>query len=271
MEIHSYSVNWIKQHGASEKSFARALLSYFSEQADRIGKASENFPSLSPGQTAFIFQPEVEHELLMPIVKRNLAALMLSGAQVELQAVEDRTSSQKQPDDADDILRQHIEGIPENVTQRIRASLDEMAEQPFWRAIQSETETNLADIIKESIEAGDSPHRMSVRIREQLGGFDARKRAKKIARTETTMALNSGHEAEREELVAEGLVSGKQWLTIGDSDVRAEHAALSGNVVAPRADFSVGSSLAPYPGHWGLPAGQRINCRCTTISVLSDI
>ena len=50
---------------------------------------------------------------------------------------------------------------------------------------------------------------MSVRIREQLGGFDARKRAKKIARTETTMALNTGHENEREELIASGLVTGK--------------------------------------------------------------
>ena len=122
------------------------------------------------------------------------------------------------------------------------------------RAIQSETETNLADIIKESIDAGDSPHAMSVRIREQLGGFDARKRAKKIARTETTMALNAGHEAEREELIASGLESGKQWLTIGDSEVRAKHAALSGNVVAPREDFSVGGSLARYPGHWSLIA-----------------
>ena len=77
------------------------------------------------------------------------------------------------------------------------------------RAIQSETGTNLADIIKESIDAGDSPYAMSVRIRELLGGFDARKRAKKIARTETTMALNAGHEAEREELIASGLVTGK--------------------------------------------------------------
>ena len=81
--------------------------------------------------------------------------------------------------------------------------------------------------------------------------------------------VNEGREAEREELLSSGMVSGKQWLTIGHADVRAEHAALSGNVVAPRADFSVGGSLAPYPGHWGLPAGQRINCRCTTISVLS--
>ena len=95
---------------------------------------------------------------------------------------------------------------------------------------------------------------MSVRIRELLGGFDARKRAKKIARTETTMALNAGHEAEREELIASGLESGKQWLTIGDSEVRAKHAALSGNVVAPREDFSVGGSLARYPGHWSLIA-----------------
>ena len=81
--------------------------------------------------------------------------------------------------------------------------------------------------------------------------------------------VNEGREAEREERLSSGLVSGKQWLTIGDSDVRAEHAALSGEVVAPRADFSVGGSPAPYPGHWGLPAGQRINCRCTTISVLA--
>ncbi len=65
------------------------------------------------------------------------------------------------------------------------------------------------------------------------------------------------------------LVSGKQWLTIRDNDVRADHAALSGNVVAPRADFSVGDSQAPYPGHWGLPAEQQIHCRCTTMSVLS--
>jgi len=37
----------------------------------------------------------------------------------------------------------------------------------------------------------------------------------------------------------------------------------------PGLKFSVGGSLPPYLGHWGLPAGQRINCRCTTISVLS--
>ena len=74
MENLSYSVSWIKQHGASEKSFARALQSYFSEQADRIGKASENFQNIAPDQTAFIFQPDAEHELLLPVLRRNLAA-----------------------------------------------------------------------------------------------------------------------------------------------------------------------------------------------------
>ena len=259
---------WLRQHGASEKSFARALRAYFSEQADRIANASENFSGLTPDQVAVIFQPEVEHELLMPIVRRNLGALMIAGAQAELANVEARRGSEKMPDDVDDILRQTIEGIPENVRQRIRVSLDEMSEQPYWRAIQSETETNLTDIIKESIDAGDSPHRMSVRIREQLGGFDARKRAKMIARSETTGSLNAGHQAAMEELSDQGLISGKQWLAILDRRVRETHIDLHNSVVAARADFSVGGSLAPYPGHWSLPAEQRINCRCTTISVL---
>ncbi|NOY42725.1 MAG: hypothetical protein GXP26_12930 [Planctomycetes bacterium] len=78
---------------------------------------------------------------------------------------------------------------------------------------------------------------MSVRIRDQLGGFAARKRAMKIARTETTGALNAGHEAAREDLYAAGLIVGKKWLTIDDNDVRAEHAALNSSVAAPREDF----------------------------------
>lgn len=81
------------------------------------------------------------------------------------------------------------------------------------------------------------------------------------------IALNAGHEAEREELVAAGLVPGKHWLAITDRDVRTEHSALNNVVVPTRADFSVASAMAPYPGHWNPPPEQRINCRCTTISI----
>lgn len=270
MNLVSSTRRWLKQHGAAERSFQRGLLQYFAEQAFAIAEASENFHQLSSDQVSAIFRPEEEHELLMPIVERNIGNLMILGAKAELEAVESRTSSQKTPDDLQGMLIETIAGIPYGVRERIRASVDELARQNYWRKIQDETETNLAKIIQESIDLGETNHALSVRIRNQLGGFEARKRAKKIARTETTMALNAGHEAEREELVAAGLVSGKQWLAITDRDVRSDHSALHNVVVPPRVDFSVGGAMAPYPGHWGLPAGQRVNCRCTTISVFAS-
>jgi uncharacterized protein with gpF-like domain len=99
------------------------------------------------------------------------------------------------------------------------------------------------------------------------GNANAFKRAQKIARSETTGAMNAGHVAAMEELADAGLIKGKQWSAIGDRDVRQAHLALAGAIVGPRADFDVGGWAAPYPGHWGLPAEQRINCRCTVLSV----
>jgi hypothetical protein len=43
--------------------------------------------------------------------------------------------------------------------------------------------------------------------------------------------------------------------------VRYEHVA---------GEFDVGGTQAPYPGWWGLPARQRIHCRCTKASVIRD-
>ena len=94
-----------------------------------------------------------------------------------------------------------------------------------------------------------------------------RKRALMIARTETTGALNAGHEAARLDLYEAGLIIGKEWLTIGDRRVRRSHQALAGKVAVPKEMFSVGGFPAPWRGYCGLPGDQRIRCRCTTVSV----
>ncbi len=99
----------------------------------------------------------------------------------------------------------------------------------------------------------------------------ANRRSQRIARTEVTGAANAGHEAAREDLYASGLVTAKQWLTIGDEDVRSDHVLLHNVTAGPREDFSVGGTDAPYPGWWGLPARQRVFCRCTTAGVLADV
>lgn len=252
---------WLRRHGQGERSFARALKSYLTDQANRIAEAAENFPlGLTAETVAAVFQPEAEHALLMPILRRNIGGLMVMGATAELTAADEIRPRKDEP--------QFPSWLPPKVRQRILAALDEVADKPYWQTIQSQTQENLVEIIKQAIADGASPHRMSVLIRDQLGGFAARKIAMRIARTETTGALNAGHFAGMEDLIAEGLIVGREWVTVGDDRVRPTHQDLDGIIVGPTAPFIVGGSETPYPGHPDLPADERANCRCTILSVL---
>lgn len=260
----SLTAKWLKQHSAAERSFGRALHKYFAEQADRIAKAiGENFPGAlpSPDQLPLIFRADDEHARLMPIVRRNLSGIMIMGARAEQRAARHLTGS-KAADDALD--------LPEITRQGIRRALDELEQQDYWLNIQSETETNLRAIIDQAVDDKLGNYQLGMLIREHLGGFAANKRSQRIARTETTGAMNAGHLAYDEELINEGIVTMKEWSSVLDDDCRESHAALDGTKVPARADFIVGSSPAPHPGHWSLPAKERVNCRCTVLSVLAD-
>lgn len=262
---------WLRQHGSGEKSFARGLDRFFSEQARRIARATESFPGIGVDSIAQVFSVDDENEALQPVLQRNVSRLSLIGALDELNAVEDATEGVKGLDDQywQDEAREFIDTIPANVIDRIRASVDQAFDQPFWKAITEQVGADLRGVIQQAIDDGASGSTMAKRIREELGGSMARKRALRIARTETTGALNSGHLEAMVELEAGGLLRGKQWLAIADNDVRRAHIDLDGSIVRTKEAFSVGGYDAPYPGWWGLPASQRIHCRCTTIGVLA--
>ena len=102
-----------------------------------------------------------------------------------------------------------------------------------------------------------------------LGG-PAEVRSKAIARTETTMAFNAGHQASYEAMADDGAVSGKTWLAIINNVARDMHVEANEQTVPVKADFTVGGSKAAYPGDWRLPAEERVNCRCTTVSELAE-
>ncbi|MBL9163132.1 MAG: hypothetical protein JNL18_10390 [Planctomycetaceae bacterium] len=266
--IHATSLiaSWLKQHGAAERSFGRALQRYFAEQADRTAETiRENFPGALPfpSQMPLIFDANAEHEKLRPIVRRNLAGLLIVGAKAEAQAVQRRLEGKAYGDDFADV------DLPPETLAGLRRALDELEGQDYWKKIQSETEANLTSIIEQAIIDKADNYQLGMRIREHLGGMPANKRAQKIARTETTGAMNAGHFAYMDSLIEEGIVTGKEWNAIGDSDCRDSHAALSGKVVPAREMFIVGSSPAPHPGHWSLPAKERVNCRCVVLSVFS--
>lgn len=265
-------IPWAKQVTAAERSFARALRGFFSEQANRIAsKLSENFPAaITPDATAAIFNAEAEHQKLMPLVQRNLGRLMIVGAVDEYEAVGERLSPSKSklPSDIAEELDGDSEGLPPRTRDRIRLALDELSEQAYWRNIQTNVEADLAGILREGIDENLSHWAISKLIREELGGFEARKRAMRIARTEVAGSMNAGHVAAMEDLADAGLLAGKEWLAISDRDTRPDHLAVSGSVVAVRGNFSLGGFDCPYPGWWGLPAHQRVHCRCTTIGVV---
>ncbi len=254
---------WLKQHAAIEKSFARVLRRFFEEQADRIADAAENVQGLSPEQVSLIFRADDEHELFMPMAKRNLANIMAAGARAELEHAE---SLSKAFDPETDIA---CGGLPAETRQRILAALDDVSEQDYWLAIQAETERNIVDIIQDGISQGFGDYKISMAIREHLGGFAARKRSLKIARTEVTGAYNAGHVAQMQTLGA--AVDGKKWVAISDDDTRESHSAADGQTVrGVDASFTIGGFEAPYPGHFALPAVERVNCRCVVLSVLNE-
>jgi uncharacterized protein with gpF-like domain len=84
-----------------------------------------------------------------------------------------------------------------------------------------------------------------------------RYQAQRIARTETTTAMNNAMVVAGDE---SRLILNKVWLTAGDGEVRDSHAALDG-VSIPKDDFF--ENGLQYPGDPTGDAAEVINCRCT--------
>lgn len=84
--------------------------------------------------------------------------------------------------------------------------------------------------------------------------------AMRIAATEVSAAANFGL---IEGYDQSGAVVEKEWLSAFGA--RETHGAASGQRVKLKELFTVGGEKARYPGDPRLSAGERINCRCTTI------
>lgn len=85
-------------------------------------------------------------------------------------------------------------------------------------------------------------------------------RAERIARTETITASNLGS---LQGAQATGLALQKVWIPTFDSRTRDAHLNVQPRQIGMKQDWTVGGFPAQYPGDPKLPAGERINCRCT--------
>ncbi len=85
--------------------------------------------------------------------------------------------------------------------------------------------------------------------------------AERIARTETTTAMNTATEVAAQETNLDYV---KQWLSAGDGRERPSHQRLNGKKVNKDGVFSNGLR---YPGDPLGSSGEVINCRCTQLYI----
>lgn len=128
------------------------------------------------------------------------------------------------------------------------------------------TETYVATVVSEirkATEAAETIEQMRDRILRKVNSPSFyRWQAMRIARTETTFAINAGTEITEE---FTEIVMVKRWVTRRDGKERASHLEADNQIVEKSEYFNVGGELLKYPGDksGGASAGTLVNCRCT--------
>ncbi len=92
-------------------------------------------------------------------------------------------------------------------------------------------------------------------------------RALRIARTESTKALNASTDQAYRQAATAGINIQKQWLSSRDAKVRPAHVELDGVVVGVNEEFESEGYTSPSPANFGSPS-LDVNCRCTIVPVI---
>ena len=167
------------------------------------------------------------------------------------------------------VSREVYEGVSQSVASQLS--------QPYWSGINETTRDWMFDTLGRALGDPDGAPQGAFNrqkfVREltaQLGEKN-QKRAKTIARTEMTTAMNAGHQVAMEKVadIGGGLIEGKEWLATVDDDTRLTHAEAGGQIVGIKEPFSVAGYDAMYPGDISLPAEERVNCRCSSVTAFT--
>jgi hypothetical protein len=134
------------------------------------------------------------------------------------------------------------------------------------------TDTTLTQIQKAFADAGlgsYSNRQTADLIYKYTLGVIGRNRSMLIARTETTTATNYAKiEGAKEYFKEIGEADGyKMWISRNDSHVRHDHILVNETAVPFNSTFDVGGFDALVPGDPSLPGKERIQCRCTFVSL----
>jgi HK97 family phage portal protein len=221
------------------KSFLRLQVPLENKMADKIKKyfyqqRIRALKSLDEHKTSIHLHLEKENEDLKAAVTPVLKAAVDAGAEHA------RNLAAAQKGIADDRLQQILDAYLQVCADKI-----------------TRINNTIQNKIKESLEKGIAEGLTINELAESVKSIYsmAGNRAKSIARTETTGAVNGGSDLYYKENNIE-----REWITAGDEAVRETHRNINGEIRRPGQAFSNGLM---YPGDQSGEAGDIINCRCT--------
>ncbi|HTI50349.1 MAG TPA: phage minor head protein, partial [Planctomycetaceae bacterium] len=192
-----------------------------------------------------------------PIIQQQIA----KGMSLQITSAERSTALHSK------VLMQLRPEVTQHMQQALDNTLVRLVDEGHWKDVNDETRRQLSFVLQEGITDGDTLREMADRVEREMGPEWSGPRALKIARTESTAALNAGHYLGQQELEDEGLAFGAEWMSIIDKDTRPDHVAADGQQIGVGETFNVGGFPAKYPGDPDLPAQERVNCRCVAVPI----
>lgn len=242
---------WLAKQADAEKPFAkdvhRELLRLKRQVLSRIGgtqKARRKSPV-----------PDDDGKRMRRVANKHIEKIMIDGVELEYEETNRRS--------------RHRTDIPDGVMDGIRETIDDTFDEDYWKENFSKaTRERVAGYIEKNTEAGGSVSDLAELIEEDKSGVFSETRAWTVARTEATGALNGGQWVARQQLIEDGVVVGEEWISTEDDATREDHVDANGQKIKAGDRFKVGSETARYPGDPELSAGNRVNCRCTSVSLI---
>lgn len=147
----------------------------------------------------------------------------------------------------------------------IAPHVEEFAGDRIKGLVDDVTRQKIRDTLLEGVRAGEAVRDLKDRVEDVFDEADTT-RAEVIARTEV---LRSSNWATTEAFRVSGVVEEREWVATRDGRTRAEHAALDGVKKKLDEPFEIDGDEGMHPGGF-TRAENSVNCRCTTVAVISD-
>jgi uncharacterized protein with gpF-like domain len=267
-----YTTVWLRNHARLQPGLAKDLQAFFARQAAAVtpgirkalsGRLNpDDADAIATRAVDAVYVPSDWTARVQSAARPGLLKGMIFGAEAEMELVARPSAKALHVDPLANIEMD----VPPEAMAAINRSLRETFAQPYWDGINLTTRQRMINSISGGIENGSSVNAIVRSLEEVLAKSGGEERARAIATTELTSSLNAGHMAVRSGLIEEGLITGSEWSTVLDDVTRSTHVAADGQVTKGKAPFNVGGHKTPYPGHWSLPAGERVRCRCVSVA-----